>query len=138
MIMGMQPRPSLVSAKVMRSAGLASLIAVVTALCVAVPAAQAAEYTYADSQLVESGQAIDSGSKPIIRASSAQSDVVVGEVRTTIYYPYPGYREISSATVSYGGVARTLYSAGATNAHSKCSFYVNIGGAAALTCKYRN
>ena len=126
------------SARAMRNASSAGLIAVLMALCIAVPAAQAAEYTYANKQMTASGTARDSGSKPVIRGSSAQSDVAVGEVRTTIYHPYPGYREVSSVTVSYGGVARTSYPAGATNAHSKCVWYVNVGGSAALTCKYSN
>lgn len=124
---------------VQRSAkvGVAAALAFVL-LSVAVPAAQAATYTYANAVSTPEGQARSSGQRASIVGGSAEIRLGLGKVAIVTYYDYPGYDQVGFSETDAGSVARTSH-ARYSNAFSKCYWRAGgVGGSAALTCTVRS
>lgn len=109
--------------------GAATLIG----LSAGISAAYAASYTYADHLTIDSNQVVDSGVRSVVGGGTAEVAVGVGQVGVTNYYAYPGYRVINEAFVPAGGIARISHPK-ASNAHSKCTWFISVGGYADITC----
>ncbi len=117
-----------------RSWGLRFLIGIGIAVVLgstAIPAAQAASYTYANSVNTSEGQ---------VRQSNLRANLNGGGSATYTYAtshivsfnPAPGYREYGH---SYAGGSVTMTHANVTNAYSKCYWYFNgNGGSTSMTC----
>lgn len=114
---------------------VAVIIATVVALLsVAVTAAQAATYTYANDISTPEAQPRDSGQRASIAGGSASVTLGFGTVTIKTYYPAPGYTTIAQVTSEASGTARVSH-AKQTNARSQCYWnWQNVGGSAKLTC----
>lgn len=107
----------------------------VSSLALAVPAAQAATYTYADAKSTPENQARTGGPYATVSGGQAWTLLGLGITAIITYYPAPGYREVGYADGN-NPVKVNLSHARESNARSKCywNFY-NVGGTADLTCK---
>lgn len=104
-------------------------------LAIAVPAAQAATYTYADARSTPENQARSSVSYATISGGQAWASLGLGTTTLITYYPAPGYSEVGYANGS-NPVKVNLGHAAAPNARSKCFWsYGGVGGNVDLTCK---
>lgn len=108
---------------------------VIASLGLAVPAAQAATYTYANAISTPENQARISPSYSSVRGGQAWASIGHGTTTLITFYPAPGYREVGYADgnnpvkVNLGHVAEP-------NAKSKCYWsYYGVGGNVDMTCK---
>lgn len=106
----------------------------IVGIAVVAPAANAATYTYANEVMVDSNQAVSSGSRPSLTGGSAYVSVGVGNILIEDYYGYPGYTLLSQNVAPAGSIVSTSHKR-SSNALSKCIWWVSVGGYADLTCK---
>jgi len=111
-----------------------ALLAAVIVMAFMIPAARAADYSYV-STTTSSGQTHYSGQKPVINGGIVQAEIGLGTQFITTYYSYPGYYQVAHAAGTPPN--KTYISGHASNASSKCSWYISVGGTAPLTCWYR-
>lgn len=103
-------------------------------LSIAIPAAHAATYTYANGVSTPEAQPRDSGQRASITGGTASVQLGGGTVTIKTYYPAPGYTTVAQVTSDAGGTARVSH-AKQSNARSQCYWnWQNVGGSAKLTC----
>ncbi|XUK61332.1 hypothetical protein ABMA10_05090 [Plantibacter sp. RU18] len=106
----------------------------IAALCLSAPAAHAASTLYANDARINSGDVLDSGTRPSVSGGSVNVSVSVGQQSITNYYDRPGYTVLSENVTAAGTQAFTSRSPASPNAKSKCSWWVSVGGYADITC----
>lgn len=119
-----------------RMVSWAAIVAVVatTFLAIAIPAAHAASWKYADAWSTPEGQPRYSGVRPSVTGGQVSVGLGVGTQTIITYYGAPGYDEVGYA---HGAAPNSvaLFHERYYNASSKCFFqYHNIGGNADLNC----
>lgn len=108
---------------------------VIGSLGLAVPAAQAATYTYANAVSTPENQARTSPTYSSIRGGQAWASVGLGTTTLITFYPAPGYSEVGYANGS-NPVKVGLSHQAAPNSKSKCYWsYYGVGGDVDMTCK---
>lgn len=119
--------------KIVAGLGVTAALAV-GSLAIAIPAAQAATYTYADARSTPENQARSSVSYATISGGQAWASIGLGTTTLITYYPAPGYSEVGYAKGS-NPVKVNLGHESAPNARSKCFWsYGGVGGNVDLTC----
>jgi len=115
---------------------VAVVFASVAAISIAIPAANAATYTYANNVPTAEGVERDSGMRTSITGGSAAVTLGIGTRSIATYYPAPGYTTVAYAS-SAAPNPTVISHKRVSNARSKCSWHLNgLGGhSPKLTCK---
>lgn len=125
-----QPHPR---RSILRALGL--LVALVSVCSgIAVPAAHAASYMYANNISTPEAQPRYSGLRPIVSGGSAIVLLGVGSSVHISYYDYPGYTQLGFAKAN-APLPATINHAAFSNAFAQCYWTLNgVGGSADLRC----
>jgi hypothetical protein len=123
------------SARTKAVAAASGVVALAVALLsVAVPAAHAATYTYANNVATPEAQPRDSGQRTSITGGNASVRLAFGTITIRTYDPAPGATTIAQVTTEASGTARVSHPR-QSNARSQCYWnWQSVGGSANLTC----
>ncbi|WP_422770227.1 hypothetical protein ACN28C_26415 [Plantactinospora sp. WMMC1484] len=101
---------------------------------IAIPAAQAASYKYADSIDTAEGQPRYSGLRSSITGGQVAATLGVGTSTVITYYDYPGYSEVGYASGPNPYIV-TLTHQPYSTLHSKCYWEAyGVGGSTEIDC----